>query len=173
MFFKPRTVPISLKFEDRTYKLGDTIEVVVELKPTHKVEVRGGMVELVLEEKFTKTETVRTMGMGGSASMQGGVVTRSNDYLAATPTTTSKIEKSVRSTGSLVGTTVIDAGQSYSYTVKVPIGISEPKHLQDAKELEQDSTQSWSFTWKLVATVDVPRGKDAKAEAVVKVRVGS
>jgi len=143
------------------------------VRPERSVEIRGGVVELVLEEKFTKAETVRTMGMGGSAALQGGVVTRSNDYVAATPTTTSKIEKHVRSTGSLIGKAKLGSGEVQSYAVKMPIGIAEPRRLQDAKELEKDSTTSWTFTWKLVATVDVARGRNGVAESAVKVVVGS
>jgi hypothetical protein len=49
---------VNVRFEDRIYKLGDTIDLALELSPRRDIEIREGSVELVCEENWTEVTTV-------------------------------------------------------------------------------------------------------------------
>ena len=57
IFSFARSLDVSLLFEDRTYRLGETIEVTVELKTRRDVKVRKGRVDLVYDVKWTSADT--------------------------------------------------------------------------------------------------------------------
>jgi hypothetical protein len=65
-FRGPLTIAISL--EERSYELGDTMRVTVELSSTKVVEVAGGRVDLMCEEKWAETY-IKPESMGRSAGM--------------------------------------------------------------------------------------------------------
>jgi len=48
-----RLFPLNVKvsFEDRPYKLGETISLTMELSPKRDMEIREGRVDLVCEER--------------------------------------------------------------------------------------------------------------------------
>ena len=50
MVYKLKSLELGLDFEDRGYKLGDTINVRVNLTPNGDVDVREARVDLVCEE---------------------------------------------------------------------------------------------------------------------------
>ena len=54
MLYQVRPLQLSLEFESRAYKLGGTIEVVVEMRPSTNIQVRGGRVDLVCEERYNQ-----------------------------------------------------------------------------------------------------------------------
>ena len=55
MVYKLRPLELALDFEDRTYQLGDTINVTVELVPNADVDVREVRVDLIREERYVST----------------------------------------------------------------------------------------------------------------------
>ena len=71
---------MKLVFEDSTYKLGDTIDLTIDLLPNSDVDVREGRVDLICEEHHTRRERGIHMGVGGAASIQGGKAVRTTDY---------------------------------------------------------------------------------------------
>ena len=54
MLYQVRPLQLSLEFESQAYKLGETIEVVVEMRPSTNIQVRGGRVDLVCEERYNQ-----------------------------------------------------------------------------------------------------------------------
>lgn len=52
MIHRGNPLELSLEFEARTYNLGDTIDVFVELQPSTNVSVRSGRLDLVCEERY-------------------------------------------------------------------------------------------------------------------------
>ena len=60
MLYQLRPLQLSLEFESRAYKLGETIEVVVEMRPSTNIQVRGGRVDLVCEERYNQRESYPT-----------------------------------------------------------------------------------------------------------------
>ena len=55
-----RLLPLGIKvnFEDRPYKLGETINLTLELSPRLEIEVREGRVDLVCDMRYTQVVTV-------------------------------------------------------------------------------------------------------------------
>lgn len=52
-----KSLDVSLFFEDRPYKLGETIEATVQLNASREVKVRKGRVDLVYDVSWTATDT--------------------------------------------------------------------------------------------------------------------
>ncbi len=69
-----RLFPLGVKisFEDRVYKLGETIDITVELSPRRDMEVREGRVDLVCEESYQETFTVTRSRYRAVGSPRGG-----------------------------------------------------------------------------------------------------
>ena len=55
-----RLLPLGIKvnFEDRPYKLGETVNLTLELSPRREIEVREGRVDLVCGMRYTQVVTV-------------------------------------------------------------------------------------------------------------------
>jgi hypothetical protein len=58
MVYKLKPLEVGLEFEDRTYRLGDTINVTVDLNPRGDVHVREARVDLVCQERYWENSTV-------------------------------------------------------------------------------------------------------------------
>ena len=58
MVSRLRPLDVNLVFEDRPYKLGETINLTMELTPRGDVEVREGRVDLMCEERWQEVSTV-------------------------------------------------------------------------------------------------------------------
>ena len=67
MVFSPRSMEIRITFEDRSYKLGETIDLTIEVDPAREVRVRSGTLELMLEERLSEAKMGRQMGVGAPA----------------------------------------------------------------------------------------------------------
>ena len=69
-----RLFPLGVKisFEDRVYRLADTINLTVELTPRRSIQVREGRVDLVCEEVWREVYTVMTPVRRGHAPNYGG-----------------------------------------------------------------------------------------------------
>ncbi len=178
MVYRLKPLELSLDFEDRTYKLGDTISVRVELVPNRNVDVREVRVDLMLDERFSHTSGssmempvyqstpsiggMSGMGGGGSASRQIGTTKLSVDAGKDRRTTR------VHSSAAFLQDTRLTPGMPNVHDTRLEIDPTPPEHLDEAKALVSDAGSSWSFKWTLVATVDVVRGRNPKRQRVVK-----
>ena len=67
-----RPLGVKLDFGDRSYKLGETINITVELNPRGDVEVREGRVDLVCEVRWREISTVKVVASRGGMPKLGG-----------------------------------------------------------------------------------------------------
>ena len=58
MLSRLRPLGVAVIFEDRTYKLGETVDLTLELSPRRDIEVREGRVDLVCDTRDTKVVSV-------------------------------------------------------------------------------------------------------------------
>ena len=156
-----RILPLEmdLEFESRAYTLGETIDVVVEIRPSANIQVRSGRLDLVCEEHYT----------------QRGVSFVPDFYSGMTPSgQTSHVaqerkEQFVHSTIQFMEESRLTGGTATSRRVSLAVGIEPPPHFEESLVLERDASSAWTFNWTLLATVDVARGRDAQVEREVKI----
>ena len=156
-----RPLDVKLIFEDRSYKLGETIDLVVELTPRGDVEVREGRVDLVCEEQWSENYTVMvavqrsvaipTMGRGAPAV-----------YLP-TPRVPKQVHKEHKETYThssvvFLQDTRLNSRTMDNYRAALEIQLDPPPHAGVA-----------TLRWRLVTTIDVARARDIKARYPVKV----
>ena len=149
-----RPLDLKLFFEDRPYKLGETIDITTELDARGDVEVREGRVDLVCEERWTEVYTVM---VSGGRQPRGAY-----QMLPTVPKQVSKkhVETYVHSSVVFLQDTRLDSTTRGSYRARLEI---EPESLPHAAEA--------TVKWTLVATIDVARGRDIKTRRAVEVTV--
>ena len=156
---------LGLDFNDRSYRLGETIDVRVEITAKGRIAIREAGVELLCDQTFAETYTIsgpgRYSNTAGTAP-RPDISSRVGDE---------RLESYVHSRTAFLSDLTLESGESRSLDVRLPIDPSPPRRLDDARALDDDAARSWSFGWRLVVSVDVAGGRDAKLERDVKVRV--
>ena len=171
MVYKLKPLELTFDFEDRWYDLGDTIDIQVNLDPNGEVDLREARVDLVCEEIHTRNQSGISMGSGGASSIAGGNFSRSNDYVPATTSVNQRKESYVHSTVVFLKDKTLRPSDIISHSAKLQIQPQHPSHFEDAKALVRNSEESWTFKWKLIASVNVVRGRDQKKQRQVKVKL--
>ena len=142
MVYRLRPLQLELDCEEGPYKLGDRIDLTVELTPNADVNVREGRVDLVCEERYARTERAIQIGMGGSATIQGGKIRQSTDYIPPS-LDVKQIENSyVHSSVVFLKEARLSSGRTSSYHVRLGIQRVAPRRLDEAVELERDANSS-------------------------------
>ena len=67
--------------------------------------------------------------------------------------------------------TTLKPGTPLNYDAGLQIQRTPPEHLDEASDLARDAKSSWTFKWRLLASVNVVRGRDPKSQRTVKVRL--
>ena len=165
MVYKLRPAEMKIDFEDREYRLGDTIDVDIELAPVSDVAVRRARIELVCEERFVESFGFSGPGMYASSGV-GSPVSQIPSQV-----TKERKETYVHSATSVLDGASLRSGVPTSHRGVLRIEHKPPVHLEDSKELHADSSRSWTFKWTLVATLDVVRGRNPRRQRVVNVKV--
>ena len=156
---------LGLDFDDRTYRLGDTIAARVEITSKGRIAIREANVELLCDQKFAETYTVSGPGLysnPGVAAPRPNISSQVGDE---------RLESYVHSRTALLSDVTLEPGEPRGLDVRLPIGTAPPRRLDDARALEGDAARSWSFAWRLVVSVDVAGGRDAKLEKDITVQV--
>ncbi len=150
-----RLFPLGVKvsFEDRVYKLGETINLTVELSPRRDIQVREGRVDLVREEVWREVFTVMMPVKRGYAPVMSGHA----PSVTQQRTKTSR-EAVVHSSVVFLENTQLASGTTRSYNARLEIDPEPPPHEREGKVL-----------WRLVTTADVAGARDIKARRLVKV----
>ncbi len=150
-----RLFPIGVKvsFEDREYKLGETINLTVELSPRRDIEVRKGRVDLIREEVWREVFTVMKPVKRGYAPVMSGHA----PSVSQQRTKTSR-EALVQSSVVFVEDTQLASGTTQSYSARLEIEPEPPPHAGEGK-----------VRWRLVTTTDVAGARDITARRPVKV----
>lgn len=172
MVFNLDPLDISLDFERRLYRLGDTIHATVTLTPLSNVEIREASLNLVAEVRRTEVKMGRTMGMGGASTLQGGVPHRTTDYIPMQQTTEQKISTEVGYSTSFLNSASLGVGSPGKYNVALELGPRLPRVVQLEKELELDTNSSLTIEkWWLEVQVDVVRGRDPSVREEIDVNL--
>ena len=157
MVTRLRPLDLKLIFEDRPYRLGETINLRVELKVRGDVLVREGRVDLVCEGRWTETYTVMVPVSGPIGRAERGEI----GQLA--PRIPKHITKERRETNAHSAIVFIKDKRLYSgaqdrYNARLKIRPEPPSHASEA-----------TLKWTLVAAVDVARARDIKTRRPIKV----
>jgi hypothetical protein len=165
MVYKIKPLELSFDFEDRSYDLGDVIDIQVALAPNGEVTVRAARVDLICEERYVQAP--------GPASAQyaswSGVPPQARSA-TLNPTKETK-ETYVHSSGEFLRDARLPAGVPSAHRIRLRIQPAPPKHADEAAALVRDAASSWTFKWRLVASVDIVRGRNPKLQRTVKVRL--
>ena len=156
---------LALDFNDRSYRLGETVAVRVEMTAKGRIAIREAGVELLCDQKFAETYTVSGPGRyanPGVAAPRPDISSQVGDE---------RLESYVHSSAAFLSDVTLEADESRSLDVRLPIDPAPPRRLEDARALEGDAARSWSFAWRLVVSVDVAGGRDAKLERDIKIRL--
>ena len=173
MVYKLKPLQMTFDFEDRWYDLGDVIDIQVNLNPNGEVDVREARLDLVCEEIHTRNQSGISMGSGGASSIAGGNFSRSNDYVPATTSVNQRKESYVHSTVVFLKENTLRPSDLIAHSATLHIQSQLPTHFEDAKALVRNSEESWTFKWRLVASINVVRGRDQKRQRQVKVKLTS
>ena len=171
MVYKLKPLELTFNFENHWYDLGDNIDIQINLNPNGEVALREARVDLMCEEIHTRNESGISMGSGGASSIAGGNFSRSNDYIPATTSVNQRKESYVHSTIVFLKNKTLRPGGFITHNTTLQIQPQLPPHFEDAKALVRNSLESWTFKWKLVASVNVVRGRDQKKQGQVKVKL--
>ena len=171
MVYKFKPMELSFEFEKRWYDLAETIDINVNLKANGEVHVREARVDLVCEQIHTRNQSGVSMGSGGASSIAGGSFSRSNDYVPSTTSVNQTKESYVHSSVVFLKDKTLHQSDLIAHTAKLKIEQQLPTHFEDAKALVRNSEESWTFKWKLVASVNIARGRDQKKQRQVNVKL--
>ena len=153
-----RLFPLGVKitFEDRPYRLGETINISVELEPRRDQEVREGRVDLVCEESWAEVHTVRVNvnrpRVGSASGAPEPTIT------VPKRVTESHRETYVHSSAVFLKDGRLQSGRASRHNATLLILPKPPPHADKA-----------ALSWRLVTTVDLTGARDIKARRLVKV----
>ena len=156
---------LGLDFDDRPYRLGETVALRVEIVPKGRTTIREAGVELLCDQKFAETYTVSGPGL---YSNTGEVGLRPD---ISSQVGSERVESYVHSRSVLLSDVTLEPDERRAFDVRLPIDTAKPRRFDDARALEGDAVRSWSFGWRLVVSVDVAGGRDASLEREVKIRL--
>jgi hypothetical protein len=143
-FRGPLTIDVSL--EDRSYKLGETMRVTVELSSKKDVDVAGGRVDLMCEEKWAETY-IKPESMGRAAGMirrgqelpgPSVPVREVKEFKKAFAQSTAEISKGLR----------VRRESPTRLDLRLDIDIERPPHAGGG-----------TLTWSLVTTIETAQGR--------------
>ncbi len=155
-----RTLDVNLTFEDRSYNLGNSIDVKIELNAIRNVTVRRGRVDLVYEVRWIAPGTVHhPMGRLSRPGPGGHVM---NSYALRVPTKKLVEHKHsyVLGSTSFLERTHLEAHTDGSYNVRILIHKDDPPYA---------FIKGASIEWSLVAVFDIARAVDVKMYKDLKV----
>lgn len=165
---RARIWPLEMKllFDDRTYKLGEPIDIVVELSVRGEVEVREALVYLACEEHYWESYSVMVPDIK-TGRQTGGIYGGLGSAAGYTPTPMipRQVNKEIRETyvhSSVVflTDTWLRPGETDRHSIRLEVGPEPPPNASNA-----------TIKWRLEAEVDVARGRDVRKRYQVKMEL--
>jgi len=155
-----RPLDVTLTFEDRSYKLGETINCDVELVAKADAYVREARIDLVCQVHWAETYTVMVPAVMPS---RGGAVvgpTGSTYIPPKIPNQVSKDHKESYNHSSVVflQDTQLQSGKSNTYQARLEIQPETPENAQRG-----------TVSWSIVAAIDIARARDVNKKHKVRV----
>ncbi|MCH8207215.1 MAG: hypothetical protein IH956_09470 [Chloroflexi bacterium] len=159
MISRLRPLDVAISFRERTYRLGEPIDLTVDLTPHRDCDVREGRIDLMVEEQWTERSTVSYEKPIVQTGMRGEV------RVIGSTTETRQIvrehkEKYAHSSTAFLEATRLDAGRSEVYRVLLQIQPDPPAHANEAKA-----------RWWLQTVIDVAGARDIRARTKVDIAV--
>ena len=162
MFYSfARPLDVSLIFEDRTYNLGETINVTVQLTAGSGVKVRKGRIYLVYDVRWTEAET-EGQPLGAMIRRGGGRSVARATFSIETGKQVERRQSYVLGGVGFLGNTQLERASANTYSIVLKIHDDDPPYSQ---------IKGASIGWSIVAEVDVIRAFDAKTRRDLKVMV--
>ena len=163
-----RLFPLNVKVsvEDRSYRLGETINLTVELSPRRDMEVREARVDLVCEESWTESFSVMVPDRRAQRAQAQLFRTSLVGTPPPVPTIPKRVTKAhresfVHSSGVFLENAQLRSGVAASYNLRLDIDTEPPPHADKA-----------TLSWRLKTTVDVAGARDITARRLLKVTLG-
>ena len=157
-----RPLDVKLLFENRTFKLGEAIDLTIELDAKRDVEMREGRVDLTCEVSWAEVNTV--MVPIGNRSDAGAPAGLAGIYMPTKiPKTVYKEHKDTYAHSSLI------------FLQDVQLQVGTTRTYQARLQIEPDSPENagkGTVSWSLVATIDVARARDVTTTQQVDVTLG-
>lgn len=156
---KLRPLDVKFLFDDRPYRLGETINVMVELGARGEVEVREARLDLVCEEHYVESYTTNVpVGPRADTGAPPGL-----GGLYSSATVPKEVHKDIREsyvhsgevflTNSLLSSSAVN-----QYSVRLGVGTERPPHAGIA-----------TVKWRLELVADIARARDIRARHKVNV----
>ena len=157
-----RPIAAKLEFDDRAYKLGEVIDVTLELVPWGDVEVRQARVDLVCEVRYVETHTImmRTREQVIMAARYGGSGSSMPPRIAKR-VVDEHAETTVHSSVVLLKNVGLPAGVLRRCSARLKIPLERP-----------DRARRGELTWTLVTAINVVLARDVRKRQGVKVTLG-
>ena len=172
MVFSLDPLDISLDFERRPYRLGDTINATVTLIPKSDVEIRRASLSLMGQVRRTEVHTGWAMdleGRPGDALQIRGQASRVPTQGIPSQTVSSEV---FFSTQIMLATSLRkDAVNRHNVALRLDPKVQKLQRLsREAKRLRRDANRGLSIEpWWLEVGADVVRGRDATVRRQVEI----
>ena len=160
MITRIRPLDLNMAFQDRPCKLGETINIKVELRARGDMVVREGRVDLVCEERYPEVYTATVGGFHRPPTTGGAFPVPTPVALPNVPKQVNKDhrETSVHSTVVFLQETTFESGATGSYVAKLEIRPEPPPRAEQG-----------AVKWTLVTAVDVAQARDVTKKQRLKV----
>ena len=161
MVSRLRPIDVEVSFEERTYHLGDNIDLTIELTPRRDCQVREARVDLVVDESWSEhqTHTVEQLISGTGSTGPRRVVTHHEGFI-------DHDETSVHSTIMFLRDRSLISGRTTSFQPRLRI---EGKAPRLAKPSPQQTKVK--MTWWLQTKIDVQGARDVKPRTKIEISV--
>ncbi len=161
MVSRLRPVDVTVAFEDRAYRLGESVGLEIEMKPRRDCLVREGRVDLVLEQRWTERST-RTVeepiyqDTGSGTSLGGGRI-QIGVNVSVKETVRNFKEKSTPASAIFLRDAELRSSRPLRHRLELDIGADDPPR-REAKT-----------RWWVQTVVDVAGARDIKPRRKIQV----
>ena len=159
MLTRLRPLEVTMVFKDRSYKLGETIDIHLELKARRDVVITEGRVDLICQEKYKQNLTV-TVTKGPTPGSSGAPLITFKE----TKQVTHSRDETYRHSGAVfLSNARVRSGATGRHRVRLEIGPEPPQHMSEPTVTEEE------VSWALVAAFDVAQARDVTLRYPIKV----
>ena len=163
-----RPVDVEVSFDDRTYQLGDNIDLTIELTPRRDCQVREARVDLIVEERWTEQFTqkieVPIRAPSGRYDTGGGTIIGTETKIKEN--FVNYKEKTVHSTIMFLRDRSLISGRSTSHQPRLQVGKKPPRLARPTPRQTKAR-----MTWWVQTVIDVQGARDVKPRTKIDVSV--
>ena len=142
MLTRLRPLEVTMVFKDRSYKLGETIDIHLEVRARRDVVIREGRVDLMCRERYRQALTV--------SESRAGPSTNAGPFKETRAVTHSRNESSPHGGAVFLSDTRLRSGATGRHTVRLEIDPLPPQHMSEPTVTEEE------VSWALVAVGHAP-----------------